>query len=626
MTAKSPRWLSEPYAPGGGGTAEGALKNLDGTELDPLTLLVRESAQNSWDARAGDGPVDYRVELRTLGPGEAPVWRDLLTAGAPPLRHLKLRASLARPSLRVLTVTDTGTRGLGGPTRADVAIPGQSDFASFVRKTGSSSKVNGRGGTYGFGKAVFHLLSASHTVLVHTRCRIDDRLETRLIGWAVHESYTVDVDDGTKTFTGRHYWGTVHDGYVEPLVGQEADEVAGSLGLDCLPDGQTGTTVAILDPVFGERDDAEAMRWMVDAMVWNLWPKMLPEGGDAPMRFSARHEGRPVPVPRPSEVPYLRPFVWAYDDMDRLVEHKSLGRVLGRLGTRKFLSPPGRPPRVAQEAGIGERLHHTCLMRPVDLVVRYLEGPPFFEENGGYAAVFRADADMDRVFAAAEPASHDAWLVEKLSGDDHRLAKHALRKINDAMKEASGPAPVSNEAGEGVSLAGMSRLMAGLMAGTAGEGAEAVFTGGTTSPGGIAGSGRGSGGSAEPGGIPGPRGGPGGSSGRRRILYDGDPEHDVVDGESVLVQRFILPDEGPCVVHGRPAVALGDGRGIEAEPPIGASIPTVLGWRAGDGPLMSGSSLRTKGGDGTVWSLIVRPAPDTMTELAVVAEVGGDGL
>ncbi|MCP9974353.1 hypothetical protein [Streptomyces somaliensis] len=622
MTSESPRWLSEPYAPGGGGTAEGALKNLDGTELDPLTLLVRESAQNSWDARTGDGPVDYRVDLRTLGPSEAPVWRDLLTAGAPQLRHLKLRASLARPALRILTVTDTGTRGLGGPTRADVAIPGQSDFASFVRKTGSSSKVTGRGGTYGFGKAVFHLLSASHTVVVHTRCRVDDRLETQLIGWAVHESYTVEGDGGAKTFTGRHFWGKVRHGYVEPLVGEEADETAAGLGLTSLPDGETGTSVAILDPVFGERDDAEAIQWIVDAMVWNLWPKMLPEGGGAPMRFSASHEGHPIPVPRPSEVPHLRPFVWAYDDMDRLVEHKSQRRVLGRLGLRKFLSPQGPPPRVAQEAGIGDRLHHTCLMRPVELVVRYLEGPPFFEEGGGYAAVFRADAGMDRVFAAAEPASHDAWLVDKLSGGDRRLAKHALRKINDAMKEASGPAPVSNEAGEGVSLAGMSRLMAGLMAGTAGEGAEAVFTTGTASTGGAAGSGPGFAGTA---GVPGPRGGATAPSGRRRVLYDGVPEHEVVGGEAVLVQRFTLPDAGPCVVHGRPAVALGDGRGVEAEPPIGASIPTVLGWRAGDGPLQTGTSLHVEGGDGTVWSLIVRPAPDTMTELTITVQPGEDG-
>ncbi|MFC8489422.1 hypothetical protein ACFUJU_01205 [Streptomyces sp. NPDC057235] len=623
MTEESPCWSSEPYAPGGGGTAEGALKNLDGTELDPLTLLVRESAQNSWDARIGDGPVDYRVELRTLGPSEAPVWRDLFAAGAPQLRHLKLRASLARPVLRILTVTDTGTRGLGGPTRADVAIPGKSDFASFVRKTGSSSKINGRGGTYGFGKAVFHLLSASHTVVVHTRCRVGDQLETRLIGWAVHESYTVETGDGAKTFTGRHFWGRARNGYVEPLIGEEADEAAGNLGLNALPENETGTSVTILDPVFGERDDADAMRWIVDAMVWNLWPKMLPEGGDAPMRFSASHEGRIVPVPRPSEVPHLRPFVWAYDDMNQLVEHKSMGRALGRLGMRKFISPQGKPPRVAQEAGIGERLHHTCLMRPVDLVVKYLEGPPFFEESGGYAAVFRADTDMDRVFAAAEPASHDAWLVDKLGGDERRLAKHALRKINDAMKEASGPVSVANEAGEGVSLAGMSRLMAGLMTGTAGEGAEAVFATGTMSSGGTTGAGRGSAGTTGAGGTTSPGGGAGIASGRRRVLYDGPPEHDVVEGEAVIVQRFTLPDAGSCVVRGRPVVALGDGRGVETEPPVGAAIPTVLGWRAENGTVMNGSSLHTIGGDGTVWSLIVRPAPDTMTELTVVVETGG---
>ncbi|MGH3313947.1 MAG: hypothetical protein ACRDP3_25750, partial [Streptomyces sp.] len=390
-----------------------------------MTLLVRESAQNSWDARLGGGPVNYQAELRTLRPEEAPVWRQLLSAGAPSLKHLTLRSSLARPALRILTVTDTGTRGLGGPTRADIAVPGESDFASFVRKTGSSRDSSGRGGTYGFGKAVFHLLSSCHTVLVHTRCRVEDRMETRLIGWAVRESYTIDVAGATKTYTGRHYWGLAGDAYVEPLVGDEADEVARRLGLQSLPDNVTGTTVAILDPCFRGRGDSEAMRWIVDSMVWNLWPKMLPEGGDAPMRFTALHEGRPVPVPKPSEVPHLRPFVWAYDGMDQLIEHKSLGRDLGRLGIRKFLSPTGPPPPVAQEAGIGDRLHHTCLMRPVDLVVKYLEGPPFFEESGGYALVFRADSGMDRVFAAAEPAAHDAWLVERLQGKDHRLAKHA---------------------------------------------------------------------------------------------------------------------------------------------------------------------------------------------------------
>ncbi|MER7583546.1 hypothetical protein [Kitasatospora sp. NPDC097691] len=624
----TPRWLSESYGPGGGGAAEGILRHLDATELDPLTLLVRESAQNSWDARTGDGPVDYRVELRNLGPTEAPIWRDLLLENAPTTEHLELRASLARAVVRVLTVTDTGTKGLGGPTRADVVTDGDCDFVSFVRKTGSSQDLDSRGGTYGYGKVVFHLTSKPHTVLVHTRCRIGDRLETRLIGWAVHESYSTDTVEGPKTFTGRHYWGRVQDGYVEPLIGEEADDVARRLGLKALPDGETGTSVAVIEPRFGQRDDAEAMRWIADAIVWNLWPKMLPEGGDAPMRFSITYDGSEVSIPRPSEVAHLRPFLWAHRDMDVLIEHKTMKRPLGRYGVRKFIAPPGKPPKVAQEAGIGDRLHHTCLMRPVDLVVKYLEGPPFFEEHGGYAGVFRADEGMDRTFALSEPASHDNWMVDRLQDlDERKLAKHALKKIADEMKAASGPAAVVNNAGDGVSLAGMSKLMAALMAGAPGHGGSAVFpaTDGTRSPGPA--------GPAPNAGAPNPgeagTGAPGrpAAHGRRgaRLRYLDDPFHDTVDGRAVLVQRFELVDAGEQIVRTRLAVALNDASGREGEPPRGASVPAVLGWRTDAGELHRTDELRTDGGDGRVWSLIVTPAPDTVTEIVMASErTGGD--
>ncbi|MDH6132795.1 hypothetical protein P3T37_002181 [Kitasatospora sp. MAA4] len=620
----SPRWLSESYGPGGGGAAEGILRNLDATEMDPVTLLVRESAQNSWDARCGDVPVDYRIGLRTLGPSEAPVWRDLLLENAPTVEHLRLRASLARPVIRVLTVTDTGTKGLGGPTRADVVADGDSNFVSFVRKTGSSQDLDSRGGTYGYGKVVFHLVSGPHTVLVHTRCRVGDGFETRLIGWAVHESYSTDTVDGPKTFTGRHYWGRVQDGYVEPLVGEEADEMARKLGLKPFPADGTGTTVAVVDPDFGERDDSEAMQWIVDAMVWNLWPKMLPEGGSSPMRFSVTRDGVEIPVPRPSEVPHLRPFLWAHGEMDRVIEHKTMGRPLGRIGVRKFIAPPGPPPRVAQEAGIGERLHHTCLMRPVDLVVRYLEGPPFYEEHGGYAAVFRADPTMDRIFAATEPASHDNWMVDRLSGDDRRLARHALKKISDAMKEASGPTAVVNNAGDGVSLAGMSKLMAGLMAGAPGQGGSAAFpTGPDPTAIGPANwqkastEGQDSGGAVSGGQTPGT-----GHHGRRgaRLRYLEEPFHDTIDGNAVLIQRFELLDAGEQAVRGRLAVALSDVLGRESEPPIGASVPTVLGWRSDTGDISRSEELHVPGGDGRIWALVVKPAPDTVTEIAVSSD------
>ncbi|MFB7616003.1 hypothetical protein [Kitasatospora sp. NPDC056181] len=620
----TPRWLSEQHGPGGGSGGASLLRRLDSTGLDGLTLLVRESVQNSWDARSGDGPVDYRVELRTLRPSQAPVWRRLLEQDAPTPAHLPLRASLQRGAPRLLTVTDLGTKGLGGPTRADVVSNESSDFVAFVRNIGDSQDAESRGGTYGAGKVVFHLASAAHTVLVHTRCRVGGRLETRLIGWAIHEKYATRTVDGPKSFTGRHYWGEVRDGdgrgglkYVEPLVGAEADAMAGQLGLHPFPEGATGTTVAVIDPVLGDRTSEAAMRWIADAMVWNLWPKMLPgPDGRPPLRLAVFHEGESVPVADPTTVPHLAPFVHAYRAMDKSVEHRGLKRTLGTFGLKPLINPKGDPSEVARQAGVLGRVHHTCLMRPVDLVVKYLEGPAPAEEAMGYAAVFRADPGMDRVFAASEPATHDDWLVEKLGGDDHRLANQALREVKREMREAATPRVRADEVGDGVSLAHMSQLMSGLMAGATGQGGAAVFT--APSRPGRTGLGAGAGGT---------RGGAGQGTepatgrGRRasRLRYLGDARLDTFAGAPALIQRFQLLDPGAQDVRATLAVALGGG-GREDTPPEGAAMPEIAGWLTDEGPLVTSQVLSVGGTDDRIWSLVVTPAPDTVTEMTVSAE------
>ncbi|MFD0594037.1 hypothetical protein ACFQZ4_17425 [Catellatospora coxensis] len=64
-------WLSQPYPPEGATAAEGIRNQLGRPELDHLTVLVREAAQNSWDARAGSGAVDFRIDLSTVSPAHA---------------------------------------------------------------------------------------------------------------------------------------------------------------------------------------------------------------------------------------------------------------------------------------------------------------------------------------------------------------------------------------------------------------------------------------------------------------------------------------------------------------------------------------------------------------------------
>ncbi len=78
-------WYSQPYPPEGASAAEGIRNQLGRPELDLLTILVRESAQNSWDARLPDSstPVDYGIDMWTVTPAHAGAWRTLLPAGAP---------------------------------------------------------------------------------------------------------------------------------------------------------------------------------------------------------------------------------------------------------------------------------------------------------------------------------------------------------------------------------------------------------------------------------------------------------------------------------------------------------------------------------------------------------------
>ncbi len=288
-------WHSQMFPPEGASAAEGIRNQLGRPELDLLTILVRESAQNSWDARTGDTAVDYHLDLRVVSPAHAPAWRELLTRNIPAHEHLPLRQSISSPVIRVLTVSDRGTTGLGGPTRADNAVVENHDFVSFIRNIGEPRDTELGGGTYGFGKGIFYLLSRPGTVLVHTRCRVPGGFETRLMGCALWKSYAEGVGLSGRRYTGRHWWGAPSsDGVVEPLIGAEADIAAERLGLRGFGQEETGTTVVVIDPDLGEREIQDAGAYLAETIAWNLWPKMLTDSAedtssDAVLRAVRRH-------------------------------------------------------------------------------------------------------------------------------------------------------------------------------------------------------------------------------------------------------------------------------------------------------------------------------------------------
>ncbi|MGW1928325.1 hypothetical protein [Streptomyces sp. NPDC001919] len=653
-----PRWFSQPYPPEGASAAEGIRNQLGRPELDLLTILVRESAQNSWDARssASTDPVDYRIDVSTVGPAHIGTWRDLLLAGAPAnTDEFPLRDTIRQGTVRLLSVSDRGTRGLGGPTRANDAVGSERDFVSFIRNIGEPRDTALGGGTYGFGKGIFYLLSKPGTILVHTRCRTPHGgFETRLIGCTLWKSHVAVRNGAGRRFTGRHWWGDASGDVIEPLIGAQADTVARRLGLRPFAADETGTTVVVIDPSLDDLQPSEAADYLAETIAWHLWPKMISADGGIPaMRFSVTCDGVDHPVPDPRETAPLDMFVSAYEASNgpdgRILECLRPKRLLGRFGAVKRIRPPLEPSRAGRMLNIETLVHHVCLMRPAELVVTYRPGPKPPSENLAYAGVFRADESMDDVYAKAEPPTHDAWNPQSLERPESTFVHSTFRRIDEALDQLLALAGVSRPGARNVALGAASTLFSGLVGGAWGVGGATAYTkpGSTaTRSGAQEASGRRTATTASPGGTahsaaPG-RGseaadeirrtsgedfdfadtdgaGPPGRRRRPRVQYVGDPYYDDRGDLTVLVQEFRLPVTVSQRVHADLAVALPGVGGRETDPPIGAQMPTLVGWEDADGHLHTSEACVIDGGE-SVWRAVVRPAPDTMTEIGIRVE------
>ncbi|GGO64355.1 hypothetical protein [Nonomuraea cavernae] len=680
MTTMS--WYSQPFPAEGASVAEGIRNQLGRPELDLLTILVRESAQNSWDARLRDHaePVDYTIEMWTVGPAHAMTWRNLLSRNAPLNTYLPLRQTLQNSTIRVMAISDRGTSGLGGPTRADEAVTKEHDFVSFVRNVGEPRDTELGGGTYGFGKGIFYLISRPGTILLHTRCIVDGAYETRLMGCALWKSYVASESGRDRRYTGRHWWGDVTADVVEPLVGNEAETAARQLGLRPFKDEETGTTIVIIDPNLEGREPAEAADYLAETITWHLWPKMLdsPEGRPS-MRFSVVCDGVEHPVPDPRETRPLNLFVAAYQAMEgvdgKVLECLKPKKRLGRFGLVKRTAPALEATDASRMLNIESAIHHVCLMRPAELVVTYRPGPKPPSEYQHYAGVFRADVDLDEIYAKAEPPTHDAWNPQSLEFPESTYVNTTFRRIDDELTKLFGIGGGARGVSAKVALGAASTMFASLVGGSWGTGGATDYgkpgstetpsrnpvpaasdqetnhppgdsgasgntgTGSTTHPDMTATSADAS--SAPPtsselldesrtAGGSGPSGTGarwmGGGSPvtpprrRPRVEYIGNPYHGERSDIPVLIQEFRLPVPGTQRVRVDLAVALTGVGGRETEAPLGAETPRLIGLEGPDGTMDLTPSPVVEGGDGTTWRAIIRPAPDTMTEIDIAAE------
>jgi len=590
----SASWWSQPVAAEGSTASEGIRRQLGKPHLDPLEVLVRETAQNTCDAGLPGRPIEYGIRLRQLSGNQLNAWRDFLLP-QPESSQLGLAEAMERGG-SIMTIADRGTTGLGGPLRADQPpLEGERpDFVNFIRNVGERKNLSLGGGSYGFGKGILYNVSRCHVIVADSVCIFRGVRQRRLIAAALGDGYTHDG----RRYTGRHWLGVREaDGHTRPLLDAAAEEMAQRLGLPPFIEGTTGTTVAIVDPVLGAsrggdvpRTADDASTFLASTMLWNLWPRML---HDHPGRLlcTVRRDGFATDVPDPEKTIELVPFVEAYRNLSkpgayRIPARKSPPTEIGRFSIVDAMAPLKSNPVVAAASPFTGAAHHCARMRQADLVVDYVAGESTNDEILQYGAVFRASPDADGCFAEAEPPTHDDWVTNGLSGTPLgvvRLANSFIRdELRDRASRARPPKPVGD-----VPLAALASELAGLLAADGGA-AEAAT--------------RGSG--------AGPKGG-----GRHDVpRFVEGPALSVEDARVVIRAVVRFPEwKVSRTIVARPRVVV-DG-GTES-PDDELPAPEVIGWRAADtDEQRAGDTIDIGRAAGRLWELRVMPPVDAVVRI-----------
>lgn len=447
--------LSERVPPTGGLHADGFANILGRPALDPLTLVLREAGQNIWDARIrapGAPPPRMLVRVRTLTDRESGEFRRAFANGdsrsAEPLVDDVLSHHLAIDApIRVLEICDFGTEGLSG------GVDPTSDQGNFVRfffDIGIPHAGGGDGGTYGYGRSSLYLAGRTRTILVDTQVHSGTSGPRRVMACRLGAAYVRPRLGGSQNrYTGRHFWGGhVQGSKILPLEGEPARSLAASLGMPERDVGDSGTSILIPWP---DLPDVDTGRHIATALLHNLWPKLVEVRGRRPMELAVEIDGASVPIPDPKRHHQYAPFAAAL----RLVRHPApetgvvaitVGRpqvTTGHMAIAATHATPV-PAQIPPDDGASEHeftsgVNHVALMRPSELIVRYLSFPGVAPDTQ-WGAVFMCSNEptVRDAFAASEPPAHDDWVPNRLPDSERTIVRVSLKRIREQVDRHFG--------------------------------------------------------------------------------------------------------------------------------------------------------------------------------------------
>jgi hypothetical protein len=478
---------SEPYSQYGNISADGIQRLLGAPNLNALQILIRETVQNSWDAGKDiPGPIGYRLRFRELSKSEHKSLREVVFDDLPnytenPERPIK--KTLNRKKLNVIEICDFGTTGLAGPTHPDV-VPKDNesaDFVDFLRNIGSPRDTVFGGGTYGYGKSCLYAISQCQTIVVDSATTNAGKYTRRFMACRIASRYDIVRGPEKGRYTGRHWWGRkTANSHLDPSSDDEADKLSESLGMYPRDADTLGTSIMIVDPELDSDDLAAAAQSAIRILLWYCWPKIVArsEGDSPPMEFSVEVNGKQIPVPHPSECPPLNLFANSLahvrnksEDSDEIRSQRP-NKKLGHIHITQDLKMD-RLPGFSNDDGLyPDYSSHVALMRPAELVVKYLIGDRLPSENAEWGGVFLCsdEKEVEQAFAAAEPPAHDDWDPRSLPrGEKKTYVRGALQRIKKRIAEVTGTLPTNpDDGGERCSLGLVADSLGSLLG--AGEG------------------------------------------------------------------------------------------------------------------------------------------------------------
>ena len=449
-------WVFHESDPMGGAAGEAYANTLKSPGMQPEHVLAREAIQNSVDAGLGSPKVTVRFRQRSLkGKAKADfvqaadlgvqeVRKSALELSSP--NCLESLSSSSKP-LELLYVEDYEAEGLSGDPHDK-----SSNFYRLLLSLGDRSKARtekGTGGSYGFGKSVYSSSSAIQTIFAYTRFKDEDGAEkTRLFGCGYYKSH----EYRGKSYSGRAWLGTGKRQdvqgrtIVDPLDDKRADNLAAKLGFELRREGDTGTTILIVDA------SVNLANIIIGVEDW-WWPRIIEQKLDV----EAIDASGAVYFPKPRKNEQLRPFIDAFEIARGVAPPKSGTQKLNplsrlgdiNLGTCGFvvapLNPQGSPIVRA------DRCNTVALIRAPLMVVAYKS---FSETAPVVVGAFMGAEDIDLVLKKSEPPAHDRWdpdsqNLRDIDGAGMEIVRAVLSRVKGGLKrfqsEAAPPAPAKQK-------------------------------------------------------------------------------------------------------------------------------------------------------------------------------------